>query len=213
MLRTTLLALAASATFAASAAGQSAPADSALVPGARSFAFSVSGAGTGSFGVWRMRSEHLNAGWELGLGAYQAWNSTVEDPFGDRESTSTQLFVEGGPRFRRYAPGTGDVRPFVQSGASVGYALHSGSVVIEGESFTGTSHTGMASASVGIGAEWFPTARFSLSGHTGISAHVAASFGRSTPSGAESTSWRVGAGTFTSGLALRLYLPPAAPAP
>ncbi len=59
---------------------------------------------------------------------------------------------------------------------------------------------------VGLGAEWFPFSRASLSGHTGFSA------GRGLTSsegpGGREREWGVGVGTFTTNLSMRIYLMP-----
>jgi hypothetical protein len=186
------------------------PVESPLAAGVRSLSFHLSGSGTGSFGYWRMRSERTNIGWEFGLGAQQRWGRFESAAGSESTQSGTGAFVTVGPRFRRYLETDHRVVPFVQTGVSVGYAFqrseseasHEGTQLARGES----GHSGILEGSLGLGAEWFPTSRVSVSGFTGLNSGV--TYSTRSLSGASSRDWGLSANTFTSGLSFRIYLMP-----
>jgi hypothetical protein len=178
-----------------------------LVPGARSLSFSISGSGSGAFGYWRMRSERLNVGWEVAFNGQQEWSASRHVSGATADRTATHLSVGVGPRLRRYAETTQRVAPFAETGVSVGYSyLRGRDTNASGEVFSHDGHVGALFGSVGLGLEWFPADRVSASGFTGVSAGLQYLQGSSTGGSHESLSIR--AGTFTTGLSLRIYLAP-----
>jgi hypothetical protein len=178
-----------------------------LVPGARSLAFSISGSGSGAFGYWRMRSERLNTGWEVSFYGQQEWSASRHVSGATADRTATHVSVGVGPRFRRYAETTQRVAPFAESGLSLGYGyLRGRDTGSTGEVVTWNVHTGALVGSAGLGLEWFPTDRVSASGFTGVSTALQYMHGTSTSGSHEALTIR--AGTFTTGLSLRIYLAP-----
>ena len=179
--------------------------ESPLAVGVQSLSFN----GTGSFGYWRMRSERTNVGWEIGFGAEQAW-STFETELGNEsEQSTTNVAVSVGPSVRRYTDVGQRVSPFVQTGASVGYGYQrsqhspgrgSAAEVVQ------SAHSIVFNGSLGIGAEWFPLSRVSLSGYTGVNA--GALYATSERSDNSANMWSLRAGTFTTALSFRIYLIP-----
>lgn len=181
-----------------------------LAPGVQSLSFQLDlgGGGTGTFGYWRMRSERTNVGWEIALGGRQGWTSNDRDNGPDAEESNTNLFVQVGPSVRRYVNPGARVVPFVQTGVSVGYGFQRSRADVEGvpDEQVLRSHRAGLSGSVGLGAEWFPTSRVSVSGYTGLSTSV--DYTTSDGQFGSQSRWEVNAGTFTTGLAFRIYLLP-----
>lgn len=181
-----------------------------LAPGVQSLSFQLdySGGGTGTFGYWRMRSERTNLGWEIGLGGRHGWVSSEPNNGLDAEQSSTGIFVQVGPRLRRYVNPGARVVPFVQTGVSAGYGYQRSRTDVEGvrEEQVHHGHRARLSGSVGLGAEWFPASRVSVSGYTGL--NTAAEYTTSDDPSGSHTRWEVDAGTFTTGLAFRIYLHP-----
>lgn len=181
-----------------------------LAPGVQSLSFQIDygGGNSGTFGYWRMRSERTNLGWEIGLGGRQVWTSSKFENDRDADQSATSFFVTAGPRLRRYVNPGGRVVPFVQTGVSLGYGLQR--VRVDGDGAPTTQrqqgHRANLSGSVGLGAEWFPTSRVSVSGFTGLS--TAVEYTNSEGPSTTQTQWEVNAGTFTTGLAFRIYLLP-----
>lgn len=181
-----------------------------LAPGVQSLSFQIdyNGGRTGTFGYWRMRSERTNVGWEIGLGGRQAWASNERDDGPDADESNTNLFVQVGPSLRRYVNPGARVVPFVQTGVSVGYGFQRSRAGVEGapDEQVLRGHRVGLSGSVGLGAEWFPASRVSVSGYTGLSSSV--DYNTSDGPFGSQTRWEVNAGTFTTGLAFRIYLLP-----
>jgi hypothetical protein len=182
-------------------------AESPLAAGVQSLSFHLSGSGTGSFGYWRMRSERMNLGWEIGLEANQSWGRHESATGNESTQSATGAVVTVGPRFRRYIETQHRVVPFVQTGASVGYSFGRSEAEQDGSASREESgHSGLLEGSLGLGAEWFPTSRVSVSGYTGMNTGVR--YSTRNGSGDSSSMWGLRAGTFTSGLSFRIYLMP-----
>ena len=183
--------------------------ESPLAVGVQSLSFNVTGDGTGSFGYWRMRSERTNVGLEIGFGGEQTWSTFNAESGNESDQSTTRVAVSVGPRFRRYTDVGQRVSPFVQTGASVGFGYqrseHSPGSGGGGE-VVQSGHSVELNGSLGIGAEWFPLSRVSLSGYTGVNAGAA--YATSKTSHSSANGWRLRAGTFTTGLSFRIYFIP-----
>ncbi|HLV75962.1 MAG TPA: hypothetical protein VKY91_24510 [Vulgatibacteraceae bacterium] len=188
---------------------------SALTVGARSLSFSLTGSGGVTFGVWRMRSERTNMGWEIGVQG--AWTSADQEYDDGRagEQSRTNLSISVGPSFRRYIEIARPVVPFVHTGVGVRYSYRRVDTVLPRDPTDPDPETvergrsGGLFGSLGLGLEWFPVERFSVSAYTGVG--LVAEYGRGDRPGSESSAWSVGLDTFTTGVLLRIYFVPGSP--
>ena len=188
---------------------------SALTVGARSLSFSLTGSGGATFGIWRMRSERTNMGWEIGVQG--AWTSADQEYDDGRagEQSRTNLSISVGPSFRRYIEIARPVVPFVHTGVGVRYSYRRVDTVLPRDPTDPDPETvergrsGGLFGSLGLGLEWFPVERFSVSAYTGVG--LVAEYGRGDRPGSESSAWSVGLDTFTTGVLLRIYFVPGSP--
>lgn len=185
-----------------------------LEPGVQSLSFAVFGSGSGSFGYWKMRTERVNVGWEVRVSGSHS-GDTAESEQERRDGSFSNAGISVGPSFRRYWGADARVLPFFQSGIQVGYVFGSQereSSLNQHAEFT--DHGISLGGQLGLGVEWFPTARVSVSGFTGAGAGTSYlwSHGEGVDSRGKTESgssrWNISAGTFTSSLAFRIYLPP-----
>jgi hypothetical protein len=178
---------------AASSPTPTAPAPSAdssavLTPGLRAISLAVPYGGGTTFGLWKV----VAPGQARGL--FLTGDATIEHA-GSTTGYETSLSV--GPRFRRYVRTAGRVLPFGQIGLGLGggYGRTESEGVAQGHSWTAS-----ASLDGGIGAEWFPVPRASLSAFTGARLSWSATW----PSGG-ATAWKGQLTTSSSNIALQFY--------
>lgn len=118
-----------------------------------------SGGGTGEFGAWEMVGSRTNLGLTLGISVGGV------DINGDRDQTDALTSASLGLNLRRYLVEPRDVTPYVQGTVTAGgsYQRREDSAGYESEDRGVEGGLGAA-----VGAEWFPTRRMSVSGHTGF---------------------------------------------
>ncbi|MBB4637265.1 hypothetical protein [Longimicrobium terrae] len=198
--------VAALALCTGAAHAQSSPADAdtttVLRKGARSISFTAPlDGGSAQAGIWRMVDDNTNVGILVALGASR--NSLdVDDDEGS--STNTQLNLSLGVRVRRYADPLGPVRPYILSGAYV-FGIHQSHG--PGDDLGTTSRVVGVGGLGGLGVEWFPARRVSISGETGLRAQLSRQTLETDDSVNERTAHSTGLNldTFTSGLAVQIY--------
>lgn len=179
-----------------------ASADSAAVHSLRKGAWSISleaplSGGTSQAGVWKMVDDRTNVGVTVGLNV-GVGNAALPS---DALVATDEFTVRLGLGARRYAMVTKSVAPFV-TGTLYGSGSH---IKLSGEDEgpEQTVTTWGAGVLGGVGAEWFPVRRVSVSGTTGINLRYTR--GTSEASGREFKADELSLGTFTSGLALQIY--------
>lgn len=195
-----LLALPARAQSAADADSAAAP--NSLRKGAVSFSLEGPWQGSGSSaGIWKMVGDRTNLGVVVGLGAGTSDREHSEGA----PSDGTDIDASLGVAVRRYANPTGQIVPFV-SGEVMGYGWRSGVDIDDGEASQETYTLG-GSVRGGVGVEWFPVRRVSLSGSTGLGLTWTRQHSDSDGSGisTEITENRFGFSTFSSGIAIQIY--------
>ncbi|WP_420129821.1 hypothetical protein [Longimicrobium sp.] len=113
------------------------------------------------FGAWEMVGERTNLGLVLAVSVY----GTDSEASGGGEATTASTDVGVGVNVKRYLMTPRDVTPFLIAGASIGGRFERRDGPQDYEETT----RGMNSSVLGgVGVEWFPTRRFSLSGQTGF---------------------------------------------
>jgi len=183
-----------------------------LSVGARSLSFTMGGTNGATVGFWRMKSDRMNVGWEIGLQAELGGDETDPDVGPGGETRRTDLGISVGPSFRRYIEIGQPVVPFVETGVAGRYAYRRSRSAREdnpGSALVLSSHGVGLTGSLGLGLEWFPVERFSVAAYTG--ARLNTTYGWSDQPGGTSNGWSVNLGTFTTGLLLRLYFVPKSP--
>lgn len=175
-----------------------------LQKGTWSLSFDVpaygAGAGSGSFGGWKMVGERTNLGLLVGIHVYDREQATSASEYDyDQKSSAVSL----GLHARRYVGTIRDVTPFLAAGidAHAGRSTNrQGSTSVEGQWYG-------ASALGGVGVEWFPVRRISVAGHTGAQVRVFKSDdGVQTDTGPRGGNQRtLDFDTFTSRLSLQIY--------
>lgn len=182
-----LLAIFAMTTFAFSssafAQGERAP-NNALSAGEHSLSFSVPGGGNpyagGAFGYWMMLSPNINLGLNVGLGIDPREGF---DPDSGEETTNYFWNILLAPTLKYYPSTRGDVAMFYFGQLNFGIGGGAGETDDPGFGIAG-----------GLGVEWFPVTRFSISGQAGLGIDI-------VRPGLEP----FGVGTFTSALAANIY--------
>lgn len=188
---------------AQSAADADSTAPNSLRKGAMSF--SVEGPFQGSrvlAGVWKMVGDRTNLGVIVGLGANTASRDNNDGADWNNDEATANL----GLAVRCYTNPLGRITPFV-AGEVSGYGWRTTSEVEDGESSQKMSALG-ASVRGGLGVEWFPTRRVSLSGSTGVELNwLRQRFENELSAGetSETTDNRFGFSTFSSGLGVQIY--------
>src|SRR5690554_2107140 len=181
-----LLAIFAMTTFAFSssafAQGERAPGN-ALSAGEHSLSFSVPGGGNpyagGAFGYWMMLTPNVNLGLNVGLGL------DPRDGFTDSGEETTDFYwnLLLAPTLKYYPSTRGNVAMFYFGQLNLGLGGGAGEFDDPGFGIAG-----------GLGAEWFPTTRFSISGQAGLGIDIV-----------RPNQKPFGVGTFTSALAANIY--------
>jgi hypothetical protein len=174
-----------------------------LAPGVQSISFALPWGGGGRFGYWRMRDERRAIGWEVGVNVAHD-RERVEQVGGDRVQGHTRAEIAVGPTFRRYMAVNERVVPFMQTGVHATYVLRRGSQT-HPTHLVATRHGVGVRAAAGLGVEWFPVPRVGVNGFTGLS--VEGGHGWTAGDGEDRRAWSGQLDTFTSGLALQIYLP------
>lgn len=181
-----LLALFAMTTFAFSssafAQGVEAP-NNALKAGQHSLSFSVPGGGNpyagGAFGYWMMLTPNVNLGLNVGLGL----NPTEGLNDDGEETTHYNWDLLLAPTLKYYPVTRGSVAMFYFGQLNFGISSTGGE----------TNDPGFGVAG-GLGVEWFPVTRFSISGQAGLGIDIV-----------RPNQEPFGVGTFTSSLAANIY--------
>jgi hypothetical protein len=169
----TLAAAAALLCFSVPARSQQAAADTSLAAadttprtslqkGAWSLSFAAPGYGTGEraeFGVWEMVGARTNVGFTLGVSVLGA-----ETEGSSGEATVADTDVDLGLNVKRYVMEPREVTPYLLGSVSIGGRYERR----EGQEYEETSRGTSASLRAGVGVEWFPVRRVSVSGHTGF---------------------------------------------
>jgi hypothetical protein len=176
-----------------------------LQKGAWSLSFALPGSDRdGTLGAWKMVGPRTNLGVFVGVGAIRSDGET-DTPAGERETTETRTSLDVGVQARRYVTDPADVAPFLFGAVSVGTSRQER----DDESAYDSRMSGtQAGLSAGVGVEWFPVRRVSISGQTGFTVNAGLSDGaQGLPDGGEATydGTFMGVGTFTSGLTLQIY--------
>ena len=135
-----------------------------LVTGRRSITFNIFSGGTGSFGVWKMRSEAQNLG-VLVDAAIQYRHTAVEGDGNDR--TAVGFSVGVGPELRRYTSVSGRVAPYGFMGGRLGFGY--GRTTIEPD-LEDDSWNALLSGRIGLGVDFFPVRNLSIGAQTGVGA-------------------------------------------
>ncbi len=179
-----------------------------LERGAYSLSFQApvfgTGGGSGSLGFWRMVSGRTNLGISVRLGAERQEHESnrIDDtPRRDRME-ATRVSVAAGPAVRRYFAAGERTAPFVYAGAEIGFGTEARSGTGNADADSRGAH---AALEAGVGLEWFAVRTLSVSGYTGVRAR-AGSF-RTEYDFGDSEQSLLELGTFTSALAVNLYLP------
>jgi hypothetical protein len=185
---------------------------SALTVGARSLSFSLGASNMATFGLWQMKSESMNVGWEVGLGLNLSSDETDPEFGTGTESSTTPFAISVGPSFRRYIDMGYPVVPFVQTGVAARYAhLRDRTAPTDDpddEEVDSSNAAGLA-GTFGLGLEWFQVERFSVSAYTGLGVNALYEWGDAP--GGSSKGWSLDFGTFTTGVLFRLYFLPGSP--
>lgn len=179
---------------------QPAPFDSPLDPGTRALSFDLPDGSGARFGYWRMRSDRQLMGWFFGLNASHS-EQEAEGVGQERHSTSSSVQLAAGPALRYYLNPEGRVVPFVAGDVAVGYGLSTGD---DSQRERGFHHRMNLSTAWGIGLEWFPADRISISGTTGLRAGGSRDW--SERDNASHSAWQVRLMTFTSALTITLFV-------
>jgi hypothetical protein len=194
--------------LAGSAAAQTPEhAQDALAPGRQALAFSLPNGGAVGLGKWKVVAPDRLHGLFLSLYARTSVDRGWSGQPGS-ELRQTDVRATLGPHFRRYVARSGPVLPFVESAVEVGVAysrLHEQepNVVYYSNGQQGHELSALGSLGTGIGAEWFPLPRVSVSGQVGL--RLDGSVGKSSFEPGSMTVWSVNLTTFTPGLFVQLY--------
>jgi len=183
-----------------------------LSVGARSLSFTMGGTNGATVGFWRMKSDRMNVGWEIGLQAELGGDETDPDVGPGGETRRTDLGISVGPSFRRYIEIGQPVVPFVETGVAVRYGYGRVRDQLKDDSDSAvvrSNHSAGLIGSLGLGLEWFPVERLSVAAHTGVQLNT--TYGWSHYSANKSSGWSASFSTFTTGLLLRLYFVPKSP--
>jgi hypothetical protein len=133
-----------------------------LQKGVWSLSFDAPGYGggeRGEFGVWEMVGARTNLGLTLGVSVVGA---EAEGSSGD--ATVAETDVDLGITVKRYVMEPREVTPFLLGSAAIGGSYERR----EGQQYEESSRGVNAMLRAGVGVEWFPARRVSLSGHTGF---------------------------------------------
>lgn len=114
----------------------------------------------GEFGVWEMVGARTNLGLTLGVSVVGA---EAEGSSGD--ATVAETGIDLGVTVKRYVMEPREVTPFLLGSAVIGGNYERR----EGQQYEESSRGVNANLRAGVGVEWFPVRRASLSGHTGFS--------------------------------------------
>lgn len=139
-----------------------------LQKGTWSLSFALPSYGGGEraeLGAWEMVGARTNLGLSLVL---IVDGGESEGPSGTSNQASTS--VEVGVNAKRYLMAPRDVTPFLLAGAGVGGRYERRE---QGDDFDESLRGTFVNARAGVGAEWFPARRFSVSGFTGFRMHSA----------------------------------------
>lgn len=208
-LRITTIAAAALLSLSVPAHGQDAATDTvprtSLREGAWSLSFAVpgynTGGGSGELGAWKMVGPRTNLGVTL-----TASTQRSESSGGEFEATDRRTDLNLNLNVKRYVMQPAEVTPFLLVGAGIGHSSQDREVTPAGPDQSASGLTGGVRA--GVGLEWFPVRRVSISGHTGLTvtgsgleSEGEASDG--TPVAGEADTFFFG--TFTSALSLQIW--------
>lgn len=181
--------------------------EDALQPGRRAIATELrTGASGTTFGLWKVVAPDRSRGLFV-----TATASGGHDDLGTSGSHTIWSFsATVGPRFRHYLAHEGPVAGFGEGGFGLGASYDRSSFDTASSPFdqtgggTTTAHhwSGLGRLDMGIGAEWFPLSRISVSWRTGI--QMSAQVGRSHDT-TTITSWSASANTFASSVMAQLY--------
>jgi hypothetical protein len=176
-----------------------------LQKGNWSLSFTPPGYGGGNgeraeFGAWEMVGERTNLGLVLAVSVFGA--DTESSGGGSATTASTDVGV--GVNVKRYLTTPRDVTPFLIAGASIGgrFERRDGA-----QGYAETTRGMNSSVLGGVGVEWFPTRRFSLSGQTGFTVQSGRyEIETDLPDDhRESETRSAGFRSFTSGLSMQIY--------
>ena len=125
-----------------------------------------------SLGLWKVRSPVTALGLEIDFSSYHNDHTSKDLDNPDRYDTRAQsrsLSLQLRPTIKHYRPLHDHVAPFVFYQAHADFSVYSSnhqSGINSGTQRTGTKHDlGLA---LGLGADWFPFQRISLSAQTGL---------------------------------------------
>lgn len=152
------------------------------------------------FGAWEMVGHRTNLGLTLAIQVYGV--DSESSPGGGTAQASTDVTV--GVNVRRYLMQPRDVTPFLLAGASIGgrYDRRDGP-----QDYDETTRGMSTNVFGGVGVEWFPLRRMSLSGQTGFGLRNAR-YETETDIGEDhrdSETRSAGFTSFTSALSLQIY--------
>lgn len=176
-----------------------------LREGAWSLSFAVpgytSGGGSGELGAWKMVGPRTNLGVTLAASTQRSESSGAGLETTDRR-TDLNLNLD----VKRYVMQPAEVTPFLLVGAGIGHSSQDREITPGGPDHSASGLNGRVRA--GVGLEWFPVRRVSISGHTGLTVNGGGfdSEGEApdgTPVPGEADSLFVG--TFTSALSLQIW--------
>ena len=161
-----------------------------------------------SFSLWKIRSPVTALGLEIDFSSYYSKHTSEDLENFDRDNTRSQyrsLRLQLRPTIKHYRPMHDRVAPFVFYQAHAGF---SGSwrrlpdIGLETQRI-GTKHDlGLA---LGLGADWFPFQRISLSGQTGLDLSYHYSESRSNKESRFNSKWEWSLKTFQTELAALVY--------
>jgi hypothetical protein len=159
-----------------------------------------SSGGTTEFGAWEMIGARTNLGLLLTVGVD---GSETEGEGGNTTDASTSVAL--GLNLKRYITEARDVTPFLLGGVGAGGAYTRQD---RSDGYDSSARTVNGSVRAGVGAEWFPVRRFSVSGHTGFSLALArARLTTTYPEGREAKGTYTYASfrSFTSALSVQIW--------
>lgn len=175
----------------------------ALQPGRRALATEVRTGGAGAtFGLWKVVAPDRARGLFVTANASAAHDATN----GQQTATDYDFSVTVGPQVRHYLARQGPVASFGEAGLGVGAQYHGRSYsTTTPEQASANSHdwNGLGRADLGVGAEWFPLSRISLSLRTGV--QLTTRVGRSDNGQTRFTTWSAQMSTFLSSVMAQLY--------
>ncbi len=204
-----MVTLVAALALAAPAAAQT-PGDTtdALTPGRRALAFAIPYGGTIGFGTWHVLAPDRARGFFVNLTALANQNRGYIG--GNSRLREVLVSASLGPHVRRYLARSGPVLPFAESALELGASYRSSKQELGADSLSyygppTDSHewSGNALVSTGIGAEWFPLRRMSISGQVGFV--LRGSAGKHVDDAGSLTIWSASLGTYNPSLMLQLY--------